>query len=109
MLHYLLQLCVFVHRQQIAELRGEQERLLRTHRESESPAVKAVRALVKQRDKLDEEIEKEKQTQAELQKEVHMCLSIKHSHKTHSHTVQNVVICSRSVYRSRIWRKNWWK
>ncbi|KTG03124.1 hypothetical protein cypCar_00032456, partial [Cyprinus carpio] len=57
-------------RQQIAELRGEQERLLRTHRESESPAVKAVRALVKQRDKLDEEIEKEKQTQAELQKEI---------------------------------------
>uniref|UniRef100_A0A8C1T1Q6 Coiled-coil domain containing 114 n=1 Tax=Cyprinus carpio TaxID=7962 RepID=A0A8C1T1Q6_CYPCA len=57
-------------RQQIAELRGEQERLLRTHRESESPAVKAVRALVKQRDKLGEEIEKEKQTQAELQKEI---------------------------------------
>ncbi|XP_059384721.1 coiled-coil domain-containing protein 114 isoform X1 [Carassius carassius] len=57
-------------RQQIAELRAEQERLLQAQRESESPAVKAVRDLLKQRDKLDEETEKEKQTQAELQKEI---------------------------------------
>ncbi|KAK2874774.1 hypothetical protein QQF64_003129 [Cirrhinus molitorella] len=57
-------------RQEIAELRAEQERLRRVRTESESPAIKAVRALLKQRDKLDEEIEKEKQTQAELQKEI---------------------------------------
>ncbi len=96
---------MFVHRQEIAELREEQERLLCTHREGENPAVKAVSALLKQRDKLDEDIEKEKQTQAELQKEVHMCLSIKHHRVTHSHTVQQIVICMHSVLQIMIMEK----
>ncbi|KAK2874373.1 hypothetical protein Q8A67_021526 [Cirrhinus molitorella] len=57
-------------REEIAELQAEQERLLKVHAKRESPDVKAVRALLKQRDKLDRDIEKEKQTQAELRKEI---------------------------------------
>ncbi len=96
---------IFVHRQEIAELRADQERLLHTLRESESPAVKDVSALLEQRDKLNEEIEKEKQTQAELQKEVHMCLSVKHYRETHSHTMQQIVICMHSVLQIMIMEK----
>ncbi|KAI2659248.1 Coiled-coil domain-containing protein 63 [Labeo rohita] len=57
-------------RQEIGELRAEQERLRQRRAERESPAIKAVGALLKQRDELDKAIEKEKQTQAELQKEI---------------------------------------
>lgn len=96
---------MFVLRQEIAELYAEQERLLRTLQESESPAVKDVSALLEQRDKLNEEIEKEKQTQAELQKEVHMCISIKHYRKIHSHTMQQIVICMHSVLQIMIMEK----
>lgn len=61
---------MFVNSQEIGELRAEQERLRQRRAERESPAIKAVGALLKQRDELDKAIEKEKQTQAELQKEV---------------------------------------
>ncbi|XP_058646540.1 coiled-coil domain-containing protein 114 isoform X2 [Onychostoma macrolepis] len=96
---------VWMNMQEIAELRAEQERLLRTHRESESPAVKTVSALLKHRDKLDEEIEKEKQTQAELQKEI-MIMEKKlvemrrgqasHSHKSHPRDIQKAIRTTQS-------------
>uniref|UniRef100_A0A8C1ZLX5 Coiled-coil domain containing 114 n=1 Tax=Cyprinus carpio TaxID=7962 RepID=A0A8C1ZLX5_CYPCA len=92
-------------RQEIAELRAEQEWLLRVHRESESPAVKVVSALLKQRDKLDEETEKEKQTQAELQKEITIMEKkvvqmrrgqASHSHKSHPRDIQKAMRSTQS-------------
>uniref|UniRef100_A0A8C1EN31 ODAD1 central coiled coil region domain-containing protein n=1 Tax=Cyprinus carpio carpio TaxID=630221 RepID=A0A8C1EN31_CYPCA len=92
-------------RQEIAELRAEQEWLLRVHRESESPAVKVVSALLKQRDKLDEETEKEKQTQAELQKEITIMEKkvvqmrrgqASYSHKSHPRDIQKAMRSTQS-------------
>ncbi|XP_073681679.1 coiled-coil domain-containing protein 114 [Garra rufa] len=92
-------------RQEIAELQAENERLRRAQTDSESPAITAVRALLIQRDKLDQDIEKEKQTQAELQKEIRITEKqlvdvrrgqVSHSHQTQPRDIQKAIRSTQS-------------
>ncbi|XP_073732443.1 coiled-coil domain-containing protein 114 isoform X4 [Misgurnus anguillicaudatus] len=65
-------------RQEISKLREEQEELLRslrvsesqTRRQSDSQDIQSLRSLLDQRDALDEQLEKERQTQSQLEQEI---------------------------------------
>lgn len=80
--------CMFVRSQEISKLREEQEELLRvlecqSHRKNDNQDTESVQSLLEQRNMLEDQLENERQTQTQMEQEVHMCLVIKLSHITH--------------------------
>lgn len=79
---------MFVRSQEISKLREEQEELLRvlecqSHRKNDNQDTESVQSLLEQRNMLEDQLENERQTQTQMEQEVHMCLVIKLSHITH--------------------------
>uniref|UniRef100_A0A8B9H108 Coiled-coil domain containing 114 n=1 Tax=Astyanax mexicanus TaxID=7994 RepID=A0A8B9H108_ASTMX len=87
-------------RLEMEKLREEQEELQRslrvsqsqTRKQSDSRDVQQLRTLLSQRDQLDEQLERERTEQAELEQEVITC------QHTHRHTAKNYNIIERLLY-----------